>query len=296
MYAFNHYRNIDHLLTALLDLQARFLEQTDDTEVITFMDNGGDGPYMTSDYSSSLVVLLDKRAMVANVTKRWIRPDREVTTARGNFQLLPNGNAFTGWSENCKISEHSWDGELLMEAEFAGHRFVTYRTWKSNFTGMPSDPPDLRAFVYGLDARTSITVVYVSWNGATEVVRWDFYCVVDKEILLGSKNKTGFETTFQIVGYKEKVLAEAVGADGSPMGRSMVHLTTVHEDWIERSTQRVYSTHEVMLNEIESEHTRQEDGRLITGQVKLAYPSHHEVAYVDTQGKLGGMPNEKTEL
>lgn len=197
------------------------------------MDNGGDEVGFTSTFSSSLIVSLNKRTLVASVVKRWIRPRFKQSIMRGNFQLLPNGNAFSAWSENCVISEHSGDGELLMEANFRSTRLVTYRTYKFNFTGLPSHPPDLRAFVYGTGPASSTTVFYVSWNGATEVAQWRFYSIVDgEEVILGSKMKTGFETMFQVSGYDQAVLVEAVGADGfSILGRSDVQAPAIMSEW-----------------------------------------------------------------
>ena len=120
-----------------------------------------------------------------------------------------------------------------MEANFRSERLVTYRTYKFNFTGTPSQPPDLRAFVYGTEPATSTTVFYVSWNCATEVEHWRFYSIVDgKEVVVGDKMKTGFETTFQVNGYKHAVFVEAVGADGlSILGRSEVQAPSIAAGW-----------------------------------------------------------------
>lgn len=211
---------------------ARFLSEDNTTEVITFLDNAGDEIIQTSNYSSSLVVTLDKVAMSANVTRRWVRPGNKRSLARGNFQLLPNKNAFTGWSDNSHISEHSWDGKLLMEAEFSSKRFVTYRTWKAIFTGIPSRPPDMKAFVFGIDIQTCITVCYVSWNGATEVSQWAFYRSLDgEEQLIGTRARTGFETMFQAVGYERTIVAKAIAADGSVLGQSDTYFTIVPDQF-----------------------------------------------------------------
>lgn len=83
-----------------------------------------------------------------------ISPDGKRSDKRGNFQLLQNGNAFVGWSDNGYMSEHSPGGRVLMEAQFASKRFVTYRSYKFNFTGRPAELPALRGFVYE-DAQTN---------------------------------------------------------------------------------------------------------------------------------------------
>lgn len=155
-----------------------------------------------------------------------------MTAARGNFQLLPSGNAFTGWSDNAHISEHTWDGDLIMEAEFSSKRMVTYRTYKSNFTGHPDTLPDIKAFVFGKTPETGTTVVYVSWSGATEVETWKVYREIDgEEIFLASKARTGFETSLQVGGFESKVLAKGISADGLVLGSSQTFITIVPADW-----------------------------------------------------------------
>lgn len=150
------------------------------------------------------------------------RPDQGRSDKRGNFQLLPNGNAFVGWSENSYISEHHPDGRVLMEAQFISDRFVTYRAYKFNFTSRaPAEPPVLKAFVYGTEPEKSISVYHVSWNGATEVAEWAFYDDYEQEgRLLGKTKRTGFETAFQSFSFAEKVYAEAIDKDGNVLGKA----------------------------------------------------------------------------
>ena len=259
------------------------------------MDNGGDDYNTTANSSSSLVVTLDKSAMVANVTKRWVKPDYSVTKARGNFQLLPNGNAFSAWSENCILSEHSWDGELLMEAMFSSHRFVTYRAYKSNFTSTPFWPPALAAFVYGTEPAKSTTVFYVSWNGATEVAFWNFYRIGanGNESLIGSKKKTGFETMLQVDGYEQVAFVEGVAADGSVLGRSETETTTITGEWDEypiagtlNATQGPDSrAGSIYLQKQDADHTHDPE-KFIPFQTRDA----------DIGGGAAWIPIEKTEL
>lgn len=214
---------------------ARFLESNFTTDVISFLDNGGDADgWQTSSRSSALVVALDKTAepQTARVLRRWNRPDDGISRLRGNFQLLPNGNAFVGWSDDCYLSEHTDDGRLLMEARFASERMVTYRAYKGNFTSIPSSKPTLKTFVYGEDAESSTTVSYVSWNGATEVSQWRFYSLQGgKAHLVGERKRSGFETNVQIRGHFEKMIAEAVSQNGTSLGWSATSSPEVPIAW-----------------------------------------------------------------
>lgn len=204
---------------------ARWLSHDENKEVISFLDNASDYTSNTSTISSALIVELDKttQPMTATVLKRWNRPDEKLSKLRGNSQILPNGNAFIGWSDNSYISEHSPDGRLVMDARFQSTRFVTYRAWKFNFTGSPAEPPALKAFVYGHSPETAMTAYYVSWNGATDVASWRFLRWQDESTempLIGETKRTGFETMFYSNGYEPSIVAQAISGDGTILGSS----------------------------------------------------------------------------
>lgn len=210
---------------------ARWLEHTTDKEVISFLNNGADDVIQNSPQSAALIVELDKTSMMARAVKRIKRPDDGVTRMRGNHQVLKNGNSFVCWSENSYISEHDSNGDLLMEAEFASSRFVTYRAYKFNFTSVPAEPPVMKAFVYGTSPDAATSVFYVSWNGATEVSSWRFKSSDGK--VLGEKQRTGFETSFQATGCHRGTFVEAVAVNGSIIGTSPVVTVIKPQEWDE---------------------------------------------------------------
>jgi hypothetical protein len=216
---------------------AQFIQENSTTTVISFLDNASAiNSEITNPYSSALIVALDMSAtpMVARVIQRWVRPDRELSRLRGNFQSLPGGNAFICWSDRSYISEHSSDGRLLFEARFKSDPVATYRAYKFNFTGHPADSPTLTVYNFGTSPRTSTTVGYVSWNGATEVERWNFYRGGDSTVqpqFLGSAAKSSFETIHYFQEYEEWVFAEAIAADGHILGASPAVFTIAFSYW-----------------------------------------------------------------
>lgn len=213
---------------------AQWRSFNDDVEVITFLDNAADNtePGQTSDVSSGLLVELDKRTMKARVLKRWNRPDGQLSRLRGNMQNLPGGNVLLCWSGNAYMTEHSADGEVLAEAQFTSDRFVTYRAYKFNFTGMPAEAkPALKAIAHGATREMSSTVIYTSWNGATNVASWRYYCKGDSEAI-GETARTGFETTFYVSGCEcEEVFAEAVDKDDIVLGTSLPSAIEIPKHW-----------------------------------------------------------------
>ena len=118
-----------------------------------------------------------------------------------------------------------------MEASFASKRFVTYRAYLFNFTTMPAEGPILKAFAYGESPSSSMSVHYVSWNGAMDVAMWRF---VDSEtnVVVGEQTRTGFETVFaQSKVLASSVYAEAVATDGRVLGRSSVVVVVRPQNW-----------------------------------------------------------------
>ena len=203
-------------------------------EVITLLDNGGDEHVNSSTFSSAMKIELNQQTMTAAVVQRWIRPDQDRSLLRANFQRLGGtDNWLAGWSDNAYLSEHTTDGRLLMEAEFASKRMVTYRTYKMNFTGTPTEPPAVKSFVYGSDPDNSVTVSYVSWNGATEVDRWEFYN--SNGDLIGDTQRQGFETRLMSNGAQSRVYAQAIAVNGSVLGRSDEYRVEIPFEWIAKA-------------------------------------------------------------
>lgn len=211
---------------------ARVLDENNgNTTVLSFLNNAADEFNRTSSVSSAMVVALDTSTMTATLLRSYDRPDGELSTLRGNVQSLPNGNILAAWSNNSYISEFTEDGQLVLEASFSSHRFVSYRGYKHAWVGHPIEAPSLNAYAYGTTTSTTTTVFHVSWNGATEVISWRFWgaCsnATNTEFTpLGSVSRTGFETMFQASGSPLYVYAEGLAEGGVSLGVSPVTTNT----------------------------------------------------------------------
>ncbi|KAJ9254017.1 hypothetical protein DTO207G8_3878 [Paecilomyces variotii] len=213
---------------------ARFVEHNSTHTTISFLNNASDEQSQDDIRSSALIVQLDTVNMKATVVHRYGRPDGGLSRLRGNVQLLKSGNIFVGWSEQGYHSEFTPDGTCAMEARFTSDRYSTYRAYKYDFHGRPAEPPALKAFVYGAKDTDVSTVIYVSWNGATDVASWNFFAQADAaspRVLIGNVPYAGFETMFIADGYMNWISAEPLDADGNPMGMSDVHESSVPPDW-----------------------------------------------------------------
>ncbi|KAK3715134.1 hypothetical protein LTR37_007344 [Vermiconidia calcicola] len=194
--------------------------------------NAGNQP-PTYAHSRGLVIAVDEAStpMTAQIVAQYNHPDGEGNYAprRGSCQVLPNGNAFMGWSETGLQSEHSANGTMLMQARFQSHWLGSYRAFKfDGFVGMPTNPPDVVAqVVVSQDANVgNRTEVFVSWNGATEVGKWRLL-ETDKSgkagKLLASAPKTGFESRIDYAGiFPQYIVIEALARNDSVLATSRV--------------------------------------------------------------------------
>lgn len=213
---------------------ARFITHNETHTIISLLNNASDEDMRTEDVSSAMYVLLDRTAspMQASLIARYNRPDNALSRLRGNVQTLPNGNVFVGWSEQGYHSEFSSNGSLAMEARFITTRYSSYRSYKSEWTGRPSEPPALKSFVYGTSVEDASTVVYVSWNGATDVASYRFFAKKEEHkpsVPIGSVERSGFESMFVVKGYLDWVSADALDSDKNVLGKSDVKRTVVPE-------------------------------------------------------------------
>jgi hypothetical protein len=207
---------------------ARVLNQSDTHITLTVFDNAVGEHFQapTSRLSRGLVISLDLTQKKASLIASYDHPQGIHTDGRGSFQILPSGNAFLNWATNCLISEHTPDGNVLMEASIMALR-DTYRAFKHPWVGRPLDPPDVRSEVVWKDRGALVTQIHMSWNGATEVDRWNVKGLdadgADVDIV-SDLPRSGFETSIEYNGYASNVYAEALDRGGKVLGTSVVTL------------------------------------------------------------------------
>ncbi|KAI9046884.1 hypothetical protein LZ554_008962 [Drepanopeziza brunnea f. sp. 'monogermtubi'] len=214
-----------------LQHDARFIYSSEgaDTATISLFDNSGqrscDGEWENE--SSGKTIVLDTQNWTANLVQKFAAPNGEFAFAMGNTQVLPNGNVFVNWGTEGAITEFSPSGTAVFHAYldsevlFRNGRPASYRGFRFNWTGTPSEDPA----IVSLTNRESMTV-YVSWNGDTKTKSWQFWGVdpEGREELLGDEERMGFETEFHVEsgsGWKG-FLAKAVGKDGKVLRTSKV--------------------------------------------------------------------------
>ncbi|EEB86899.1 hypothetical protein MPER_15986, partial [Moniliophthora perniciosa FA553] len=100
------------------------------------------------------------------------------------------------------------------------------RALRYNWTGRPTTNPSIE-LIHG---KSSLLSIFASWNGATDIQRWELFGASDAEgtnaVSLYNRTKTGYETTITIPTNLEKYdeythfAVRALDGGNEPLGRS----------------------------------------------------------------------------
>jgi hypothetical protein len=156
---------------------------------ISIFDNG-DAPREHNE-SRGVVVSLNAQQKTATLLSQIARPVPILTESQGNIQALPNGDWFVGWGQVADFSEFNAAGQLLFDAHLPGH-VQSYRAFRFPWEATPVLPPE---FVAQREA-SGETIVYASWNGATQVASWNVLAGPDATSLqlVAQAPRGGFDT------------------------------------------------------------------------------------------------------
>jgi len=168
--------------------------------------------------SRSLFLRLDetrKRATVARSDTH--EPNPLLSGTQGNSQALDDrglrASVFVGWGSQGYFTEFDANGSIVFDARIARGQ-DTYRAYRFPWVGTPASPPSIAQTDRGRN-------VYASWNGATEVARWQVLAGPSEESLapVATARRTGFETRIRTPG-GAFVAVRALDAAGNVLGVS----------------------------------------------------------------------------
>ena len=186
---------------------------------LTLFDNVADEPD-AGGASRALALDLDEEAMRATVVRELEHPSGLLSTTQGNAQFLDDGHVLVGWGSQPFFTEYDGDGRVLLDARFGprGGETDSYRAYRFAWEGRPADDPVLVLRPAPNGGRTA----YVSWNGATEVARWQLLAGPDPQHLrpLVTVAADGFETAIAFTTGESMVGARALNERGAVIGTS----------------------------------------------------------------------------
>ncbi len=185
--------------------------------LFTVFDDGSSPP--EEKQSRGLLLFVDAKGKHVSLKQAYLNPAGFVATNQGSVQLLADGRVFIGWGSQPYFSEFAPDGTLLMDGQLPLN-VQSYRAFTYDWTGKPSEPP--QAAVRADSAGGFI--VYMSWNGATEVQRWMVLAgtVASRLEPVGSQDWADFETAIAVNSTGPKFCAVALDSSGKELGRSNV--------------------------------------------------------------------------
>ncbi|MCJ1247225.1 hypothetical protein MMC30_004439 [Trapelia coarctata] len=190
-------------------------------------DSGSTPTAQTAIASSGMIISVDTSTMIARLLQQFIQPEGQLAVSQGALSILPTGNRLLGWGSIPAWSEYDSFGNLLYYARFSGPQ--SYRIWKFPFTAHPVTQPDILAYA---QTCSSNLVVYLSWNGATEVKSWNLFGSTTQfgsYSSLGIYPKIGYETMVQInqTGFLPYIYAEALDTSGNLLNNTVTVPTFV---------------------------------------------------------------------
>ncbi|HET6548353.1 MAG TPA: hypothetical protein VFG79_07855, partial [Solirubrobacter sp.] len=140
-----------------------------------------------------------------------------LSSTQGNVSVLPNGSTFVGWGSQRWFSEFDAAGKLILDGHIApGHD--TYRAYRKPWSGTPTRRPRAVAKRKG----ESMTV-HASWNGATDVARWQLLAGATRDALepVSTVDRAGFETAIT-APRRPYAAMRALDAEGAELATSAV--------------------------------------------------------------------------
>jgi hypothetical protein len=169
--------------------------------------------------SRGIVLRLDMKQMRATLVRSFVHRPPIVSVDQANMQRLPNDNVFIGWGHQPQFTEFGPRGKIVFDGRWGRGRMDSYRAYRFPWIGRPTSPPDV-----AVDGKT----VYVSWNGATEVRKWQLLAGPEKNGLRPVRTvlKKRFETAIPLPGDPAWLAVRALDR----RNRSLARSTAVRND------------------------------------------------------------------
>jgi hypothetical protein len=181
---------------------------------ITLFDNGADPK--VEEYSRVLVIRADTDKWRATLVRSYAHPRHLLASSQGNAQLLPGGRVFVGWGAQPNFTEFSMEGRVLLDGHFK-QGADSYRVFRYAWTGRPRDDPAV-----AVTGKSGTINVHASWNGATEIDRWQVLAGSNANRLrvVATASKKAFETAITVHTGATYIRARALNDRGAILGTS----------------------------------------------------------------------------
>jgi hypothetical protein len=155
--------------------------------------------------------------MHVSLAHAYLNPAGFIAANQGSTHLLADGRVFVGWGNQPYFSEFAPDGTLLLDGQLP-FNVQSYRAFTCDWVGKPVDVPRVAVFAN----RAGGSMVYASWNGATETETWSVLAGKAATSLqrVGSQRRSGFEAAIAVNSVGPHFAVVALDKNGKQLGRS----------------------------------------------------------------------------
>jgi Arylsulfotransferase (ASST) len=187
----------------------------DGPDEVTVFDDGA-GPPVVHKRSRGLYLKLDFATKTATMISQDEHVPGLLANYEGSVEPLYNGDDFLGWGQQPFMTEFNSKGRPVFDARFVGAN-SSYRAFRYMWRGMPATRPSVATA-----SRGRTTTVYASWNGATQVARWQVLGGGSASALkpVTASRKKAFETGIRLPHGESYVAVRALDAHGHVLGTS----------------------------------------------------------------------------
>jgi Arylsulfotransferase (ASST) len=170
-----------------------------------------------SGQSRAIRLEVDERARRVRLLRGYKHPRDLAAANKGGARMQANGNLLVAWGAVPVVTEYTRRGQIVFDARFTGANDGSYRAQRADWTGRPRTRPAVAA-----QRRGDRVAVWASWNGATEVARWEVLGGASAGALepVGGADRRGFETAISVPAGPRYVAVRALDARGTVLGSS----------------------------------------------------------------------------
>lgn len=182
---------------------------------ITLFDNGA-GYKRTEKQSRGLRIRLNFSKKQATLVHQYVHVPPVSSDSEGSVQPLADGNVFVGFGNTPVFAEYTNAGKQLFTGGFRSP-VQFHRALRFAWSGQPTGSPFAAA-----SATSSGTVVYASWNGATDIASWLVLAGPTPSALqpVASRGWNGFETGISTSSTQPYFAVQALNSAGQVLGTS----------------------------------------------------------------------------
>jgi hypothetical protein len=182
---------------------------------ITLFDNGA-GYKRTESQSRGMRIRLNTATRQATLVRQYAHVPPVLSVSEGSVQPLANGNVFVGFGNNPVFAEYTNTGKQFFSGGFRSP-VQFHRAFRLAWNGQPTGVPYAAA-----SPTSSGTVVYASWNGATNIASWRVLAGPSPGALqaVASRGFNGFETGISTSSTQAYFAVRALNSSGRVLGTS----------------------------------------------------------------------------